>query len=183
MFDNNRNTSKIGSIALVMMMLISAVGLGLGAASVAATDDDPTILVHETTAIDNSTDSVYADVTGVDDMNGSGPVAVNVTVEGLMEGQTAGNGTVLTTQQLSVSAGNVSSFDYSLSDTQTTNFDSVYVEIDVVTDGEESLIASTDWGVLQQVSGGGTGGLSSIGGVPIIGVIVVIGAYVVFMRD
>ena len=180
---NNRNTNKIGSIALVMMMMVSAVGLGLGAASVAATDSDPTILVHEPTTIDNSTDSVYADVTGVADMNGSGPVAVNMTVEGLTEGTDPGNGTILSEQQLSVTAGNVSSFDYALSDTETTDYDSVYMTVDVVTDGEESLIASTDWGVLQEVSGGGTGGLSSVGGVPILAIVALAGGYLVFMRD
>jgi len=65
MFD--RNTSKkIGSMAVVTFMIISAVFAG-GAAQM----DSPT-LVDSTIEPTNETQSVYVDVTGIDDMNGSG---------------------------------------------------------------------------------------------------------------
>lgn len=184
---NNRNTSKFGSFALVLVLVVSAVGLAFsGAAS--ATDSDASILVHESAAVDNSTDSVYVDVTGNDTFSVTGPIAVDVTFTGHNESQTVSNGTVLSTQSLSVSAGNVSSASYQLSDTETTDYDKVHVKIDVVTSGEETEIASTDWGVLQEVSGGGGGllggsGLGSIGGVPIVLVVLVIGGYFVLVGD
>ncbi|WAU40584.1 hypothetical protein HRPV13_gp03 [Halorubrum pleomorphic virus 13] len=181
MFDN-RNTSKIGSIALVLVMVVSAVGVAFSG-GVAATDSDPTVLSHDSFVPSNSTQSAYVDITGVSDMNGSGPVAVDVTYEGLMEGETAGNGTVLNTETLSVTAGNVSSSSYTLADSDT-DYDRINVEVNVQTDGEESLIASVDWGTLEEVSGGGGGLLSgSVGGVPVLGVLVVVGAYFVLGRD
>lgn len=186
---NNRNTSKIGSFALVLVLVVSAVGLAFSG-GVSATDSDASILVHESAAVDNSTDSVYADVTGGNySASGfTGPVAVDVTFEGLTEGTDPGNGTVLSTQSLSVASESVSSASYSLSDTETTDYDKVHVKIDVVTSGEETEISSTDWGVLQEVSGGGGGllgssGLGSIGGVPIVLVVLVIGGYVVLAGD
>lgn len=187
MFDSNRNTSKFGSIALVAILLVSVVGLGtLAAGSVAATDSDASILVHESAPVDNSTDSVYADVTGNDTI-GDGSIAVNVTFEGLPSGTDPGNGTVLSEQSLSVTAGSVSSATYQLSDTETTDYDSVHVEINVVTSGDETEISSTDWGVLQEVSGGGGllggGGLGSIGGIPIALVVLLVGGYIVLGDD
>jgi hypothetical protein len=189
MFDSNRNTSKLGSIALVAVLLVSTVGLGtLAAGSVAATDSDASILVHESTAIDNSTDSVYADVTGNDTFSVTGPIAVTVTFTGHNESQDVANGTVLSTQSLSVAAGSVSSATYQLSDTETTDYDKVHVEVNVDTSGEETEISSTDWGVLQEVSGGGGGILGgglggSIGGIPIALVVLLVGGYVLMGDD
>jgi hypothetical protein len=171
--------------------VVSAVGLAFsGAAS--ATDSDASVLVHESTTVDNSTNSVYADVTGGNysaTADFTGPVAVNVTFTGHNSSQSVSNGTVLSTQSLSVASESVSSASYTLSDTETTDYDKVHVKIDVVTSGEETEIASTDWGVLQSVSGGGGGfldsgiGLGTIGGVPIILLVLVIAGFFVLGDD
>jgi hypothetical protein len=179
MFDN-RNTSKIGTLALVLVMFVSAVGVAFSGG--AAAQDGSTILVDNSFSPTNSTQSAYVDVTGVADMNGSGPVSVDVTYEGLAEGETAGNGTVIAQETLSVSAGNVSSSSFSLSDSDRT-YDSIRVEVS--TGGDSSLIASTDWGTLERTSGGGGGVLSgSVGGVSVGAIaVVLVGGYFLMGRD
>jgi ABC-type oligopeptide transport system substrate-binding subunit len=176
MFDN-RNTSKF---AIALVVLISAVGIG--AVGAAAQMDSPTLVDNETVTPTNETESVYVDATGVDDFNGSAPVNVTVTIEGLAEGESVGNGTTVDTDTISVSEGNVSSYDYALTDADR-DYDELVVTAEVETDGDESLIASVDWGTLEQVAGGGTGGLGSIGGVPIIAIAALGGAYLIFVRD
>lgn len=181
MFDN-RNTSKIGTLALVLVMFVSAVGVAFSGG--AAAQSDSTVLVDSSFTPTNSTQSAYVDITGVSDMNGSGPVAVSVTYTGLMEGQDVANGTTLKTEEISVSAGSVTSSTYQIADSDT-DFDSVAVDAEVVTAGDESLIDYSDWGTLERVSGGGGGVLSgSLGGVsvPVIGA-VLIGGYFLMGRD
>ena len=180
MFDTD--TSRFGGLLLAAFVLIS--GLGVGGVA-AQSGDDPMVFVDESTTISNSTDSVYVDVTGVDDMNASGPVDVTVTVEGLTEGTDPGNGTQLDTATLSVAAGAVESYDYVVTDTNVADYDSVHVTVEVTTSGDEDLIASTDWGTLEQMSGGGGGLLDGgIGGisVPVIGAVLV-GGYLLMGRD
>jgi hypothetical protein len=179
----NRNTSKIGGILLAAFVLLAGIGLGVGGVA-AQSGDDPMVLVDDSTTISNSTESVYVDVTGADDMNGSGPIDVTVTVEGLLENQTAGNGTQLDTSTLSVAAGSVESYSYTVTDTNVADYDSVHVTAEVTTSGDEDHIASTDWGTLERSSGGG-GGLLGGGSGSSIGILAVlaIGAIVVFGRD
>ena len=180
MFD--RNTSKIGSMAVVTFMIISAVFAGGAAAQM----DSPT-LVDSTIEPTNETQSVYVDVTGIDDMNGSGPVSVDVSITGLNASDDTLNGTTVDSQTLSVTQGNVATYDYSLKQSDIDDYDELQIDSSVVTDGDESLIASVDWGTLTKTvggAGGPLGGLGSIAGIPIIGIVAVIGGYFIFMmRD
>ena len=178
MFDN-RNTSRIGTFAIALVVLLSAVGLGVG--GVAALDN-PVLVDDEPITPTNSTESLYLDVTGMDDMNASGPVNVTVTVEGLNETETVGNGTQLDTTTLSVAAGSVESYSYVLADTDS-EYDTIVLTSEVETAGDESLIASVDWGVLEQISGGGGGGIGSVGGVPIIAILAIVGLGYIVTKD
>lgn len=164
----NRNTSKLGGFALALVVLVA--GLGLGLSGVAA-QSDSTTLVDEPVTPTNETESIYVDATGVDDMNGSSPVNVTVTVEGLTENETAGNGTALDQVTISVANGTTESYDYTLVDGDR-DFDQLQVTATVATADDAALIASTDWGTLQRTSGGGGGGLP--GGTSSTGLIVLV---------
>jgi len=94
-------------------------------------------------------------------MNGSGPVNVTVTLEGLTADETAGNGTVLNETTLSVAAGATESVDVTLSGSDRETFDTVHV---LVSTEDESLIGSVDWGSLVATAGGAGGGLGGVGG-------------------
>ena len=167
----NRNTSKLMAFGFALVVLVSGFSIALAAGGVAA-QEDTTVLVDSEFIPENTTDSAYVDITGVSDMAGSGPVAVDVTYTGLMDGEDVANGTVLNTETLSVSEGNMSSSTYDVTDSDT-EFDAIHVEVNVQTDGEEDLIESVDWGTLEEMAGGGGGGLlsGSVGGVPIVGVL------------
>ena len=154
----NRNTSKIAGYALALVVLLAGLSLGGVAAQSGSTEL----------------------VTGVDDMNTSGPVNVTVTVEGLDGNQTAGNGTVVDETTLSVAAGALESYDYQLVDADR-DYDELHV---TATTADADLIASTDWGTLQRTSGGAAGGLS--GGdtsTVAVGVVLVLGAAYVVTRE
>jgi len=151
----NRNTSKIGRVTLALVVLVA--GLGVGLSGVAA-QSDSTTLVDEPVTPTNETESIYLDATGVDDMNGSGPVDVTVAVEGLTENETAGNGTVLGETTISVAAGATESYDYTLVDSDR-DYNELRLTATVATTDDADLIASTDWGTLQRTNGGGGGGL------------------------
>ncbi|OYR54634.1 hypothetical protein DJ71_27215, partial [Halorubrum sp. E3] len=92
----NRNT-----IAALAVALVAIVGVGLAAGGVAGQDGSGELL-NDTIDVTNDTESAYVDVVGIDDMNGSGPVSVNVTFEGLNGSETPGNGTVLEETELSI---------------------------------------------------------------------------------
>lgn len=178
MFD--RNTS-IMAFGFALVVLVSGFSIALAAGGVAG-QTDTAVLVDDSFTPTNDTESAYVDISGVGDMNGSGPVAVDVTFEGLNESETAGNGTVLATETISVSEGSVSSSSYALADADS-EYDSVVVTAE--TAGDETLIASSDWGTLERMSGGGGGLLGGgLGGVslPVIGAVLVVG-YVVMGRD
>jgi len=175
MFDN-RNTSKF---AIALVVLISAVGIG--AVGAAAQMDSPTLVDNETVTPTNETESVYVDATGVDDFNGSDPVNVTVTIEGLAEGESVGNGTTVDTDTISVSEGNVSSYDYALTDADR-DYDELVVTAEVETDGDESLIDSVDWGSLVATAGGAGGGLGGVGGSTVVVALVVALAAIVAAR-
>ncbi|ELZ45644.1 hypothetical protein C464_12020 [Halorubrum coriense DSM 10284] len=174
----NRNTSNIGTLVLVLVMFVSAAGVAFSGG--AAAQSDTGVLVDDSFTPTNSTESAYVDLTGVADMNGSGPVSVDVAYEGLAEGETAGNGTVLAQETLSVTAGNISSSTFTVSDSDR-DYDSI--RVDVSTAGDSSLIASTDWGTLERTSGGGGILSGSVGGVPVLGMLVIVGAYFILGRD
>ncbi|WP_193308541.1 hypothetical protein [Halorubrum halophilum] len=178
----DRNTSEIWSLALALMIAVSAVGVAFTSGVAAQSDSD--VLVDESFAPTNSTQSAYVDITGATDMNGSGPMAVDVTYEGLAPGESAGNGTVLMSETVNVAAGNVSASEYSLAESDT-DYDEIVVSATVQNSGDGSLIASTDWGTLEQVSGGGGGALGGAGGLslPVIAVLVVGGGYYLTRED
>jgi len=175
----NRNTSRFGGLALVVLVA----GLGLGLSGVAA-QSDSTTLVDEPVTPTNETESIYVDATGVDDMNGSGPVNVTVAVEGLTENETAGNGTALNETTLSVAAGATESYDYALADSDR-DFDELRVTATVAPADDADLVVSTDWGTLQRTSGGGGGGIGSAPGdtLALAVVVVLAGAYFVTRED
>jgi len=115
--------------------------------------DSPT-LVDSTIEPTNETQSVYVDVTGIDDMNGSGPVSVDVSITGLNASDDTLNGTTVDSQTLSVTQGNVSTYDYTLNQSDIDDYDELQIDSSVVTDGDESLIDSVDWGSLVENAGG-----------------------------
>ncbi|WP_256402605.1 hypothetical protein [Halorubrum salinum] len=173
----NRNTSARLAVALVVLVA----GLGLGIAGVAA-QDDSTTLVDEPIDPTNETQSIYLDATGVEDMNGSSPVNVTVTVEGLTENETAGNGTQIDTATLSVANGSTESYDYALAESDR-DYDELRLTAETATVDDADLIASTDWGTLERVSGGaglGLGGGSSTG---LLVAIVAIVGFLYFRED
>jgi hypothetical protein len=114
-------------------------------------------------------------------------VSVDVSITGLNASDDTLNGTTVDSQTLSVTQGNVSTYDYSLKQSDIDDYDELQIDSSVVTDGDESLIASVDWGTLTKTvggAGGSIGGLGSIAGIPIIGIVAVIGGYFIFMmRD
>jgi hypothetical protein len=176
MIELNRNTIRFGTLALAFVVLLA--GLGLGISAVAA-QSDSTTLVDEPVTPTNETESIYLDATGVDDMNGSGPANVTVTVEALTGNETAGNGTVLDETTISVAAGATESYDYALVDADR-DYDELRVNASTT---DADLIASTDWGTLQRTSGGAGGGLGGAGGATGVVVLLLVVAYGVIMRD
>jgi len=117
-------------------------------------------------------------------MNGSGPVSVDVSITGLNASDDTLNGTTVDSQTLSVTQGNVSTYDYTLNQSDIDDYDELQIDSSVVTDGDESLIDSVDWGSLVENAGGaggGLGGVGSIAGIPIFGLVAVIGGYFIFM--
>ncbi|QAS68807.1 hypothetical protein HRPV12-gp03 [Halorubrum pleomorphic virus 12] len=175
----DRNTSKIGSIALVLAVLVSAVGIGLSGGVAAQTGS--TVLIDQSFTPSNTTDSAYVDIKGVDDFSGSAPVDVNVTYTGYNDGMDVANGTVLKTETVSVSEGNISSSNYSVTDSVRSEWDNVQVLVDT---DSGSLVDYADWGTLEMSAGGGGGLLGGAGGLslPVIGVVLV-GAYILMGRD
>jgi len=123
--------------------------------------------------VTNETESIYVDAVGNDSMNGSGPVSVAVTLEGLTAAPTKGaeNGTVLNETTLSVAAGATESVDVTLSDSDRETYDTVHVLVSTST-GDESLIDSVDWGSLVETAGGAGGGLGGGGSTGMVALVV-----------
>jgi len=145
--------------------------------------DSPT-LVDSTIEPTNETQSVYVDVTGIDDMNGSGPVSVDVSITGLNASDDTLNGTTVDSQTLSVTQGNVSTYDYTLNQSDIDDYDELQIDSSVVTDGDESLIDSVDWGLARRECGrcrwrARWGRLDRRH--PNFGLVAVIGGYFIFM--
>lgn len=165
MFD--RNTSKIGTLALVLVLFVSAVGIGFSGGAAAQTDS--TVLVDSQFEPTNTTQSAWIDIKGVANMSGGGPVAVSVTYTGY-NGTDVANGAVLKTENVSVTEGNVTSSTYSVTDSDVTGYDQIAVDVSVVNSGDETLIDYADWGTLDKNAGGGGGILGGAGGlsVPLI---------------
>jgi len=174
----DRNTSKIEGFALALVVFLAGVGLALGGVAAQSGSSD---LVDDSIDVTNDTESIYVDVTGAADMNGSSPIDVNVTVEGLASNQSVGNGTVLNETTLSVAENATESVDVALSDSDRTDYDSVHVSVSTTAD--VSLIDSYDWGSVGAISGGGGGGLGGVGGSTGVVAILVVVAALVFMRD
>ncbi|TKX79170.1 hypothetical protein EXE53_17225, partial [Halorubrum sp. SD626R] len=136
----NRNTS---AALVVAIAAIAAIGLAFGAGGVAG-QTNSTELANDTLNVENTTESVYVDVTGVDDMNGSGPVDVNVTFTGLNESD--GSSTVLNETTLSVAANTTESANVTLNESDRAAYDSVRVVAS--TGANASLIDSVNWGTV-----------------------------------
>jgi len=66
------------------------VGIAFSRPAGAAAQDGSGELVNDTIDVTNETESIYVDAVGNDSMNGSGPVNVTVTLEGLTADETAG---------------------------------------------------------------------------------------------
>ncbi|MYL69180.1 hypothetical protein, partial [Halorubrum distributum] len=142
----NRNTSAL----LVAIVAIAGIGLAFGAGGAAA-QTNSTDFIDDPVEVTNDTESVYVDVTGVSDMNGSAPIGVNVTMTGLAAGQDVANGTVLNETTLSVGENATESLDVALSDTDREDYDSVHV---TVSTADVSLIDTYDYGTVGSISGG-----------------------------
>lgn len=176
MFD--RNTSKIGSLVLVSLMMMAAVFAG----GVAAEETE--FPVEGDLEVNDNTESVYVDVVGVEDFDGADPVDVEVTLTGMNSTDDTYNDTEITTETLTVDEGMTESVDYSLTDSDRSDYEEIAVSVEVVT-GDESLIETVDWGALEDVGTGGAGGdLGSVGGIPVIGILgVLVVGYFVMGRD
>jgi hypothetical protein len=85
------------------------------------------------------------------------------------------------TDTILVSEGNVSSYDYALTDADR-DYDELVVTAEVETDGDESLIDSVDWGSLVETAGGAGGGLGGVGGSTVMVALVVALAAIVAAR-
>ena len=162
----NRNTS-----AALVVALVALVGLGLVAGGVAGQDGSGD-LVDDTIDVTNDTESVYVDVVGVDDMNGSGPVSVNVTFEGLNGTETAGNGTVLEETTLSVAENTTESANVTLTDSDRETYDSIRVAAS--TGGDASLVDSVNWGTVGSAGGAGIGLGGETGAIGTVAVVLVV---------
>lgn len=163
----NRNTSAALVVAIVA---VAAIGLAFGAGGAAA-QTNSTEFVSGSVQVTNDTASVYLDLTGVADMNGSSPIDVNVTVEGLTADQTAGNGTVLNETTISLAENTTESLDVELTDANRSEYDRVHIS---ATTADASLIKTYDYGKIGSISGGGGGSLGAGGSTGVIAVIVVV---------
>ena len=173
----NRNTSAALVVAIVA---ISAIGLAFAAGGVAG-QTNSTDLVNDTIDVTNDTESAYVDVVGIDDMNGSGPVSVNVTFEGLNGTETPGNGTVLEETTLSVAENTTESANVTLSDSDRTTYDSIHITAS--TGGNASLVDTLKWGTVGMGGGAGTGLDGETGTVGIVVVLLLGAVYVVTRED
>ncbi|MDB2273016.1 hypothetical protein PM022_00390 [Halorubrum ezzemoulense] len=162
----NRNTSAALVVAIVAM---AAIGLAFAAGGVAG-QTGTTELVNDSVDIANTTESVYVDVTGVDDMNGSGPVDVNVTFTGLNESD--GSSTVLEETTISVAENTTESANATLNDSDRESYDSVRVVAS--TGGDSSLIDSVNWGKVGSAGGAGIGLAGETGAVGTVAVVLVV---------
>ena len=162
----NRNTSAALVVAIVA---IAAVGLAVAAGGVAG-QDGSSELANDTVGVENTTESVYVDVTGVDDMNGSGPVDVNVTFTGLNESD--GSSTVLEETTLSVAENTTESANATLNDSDRESYDSVRVVAS--TGGDSSLIDSVNWGTVGMGGGAGIGLGGETGAIGTVAVVLIV---------
>ena len=163
----DRNASAALAVAFVAL---AAIGLAFGAGGAAA-QTDSTAFVDNSLDVTNDTESVYVDVTAIADMNGSGPVDVNVTIEGIRENQSVRNGTVLNQSTISVAANTTESLDIALSDSDRSDYDQIHVTVSAA---DVTLIDTYDYGTIGAISGGGGGGLSAGGSTGVIAVVAVI---------
>ena len=162
----NRNTSAALVVAIVAM---AAIGLAIAAGGVAG-QTGTTELANDSVDIANTTESVYVDVTGVDDMNGSGPVDVNVTFTGLNESD--GSSTVLEETTLSVAENTTESANVTLDDSDRESYDSVRVVAS--TGGDSSLIDSVNWGTVGMGGGAGIGLGGETGAIGTVAVVLIV---------
>ncbi|SFR30379.1 hypothetical protein [Halorubrum sodomense] len=162
----NRNTSAALVVAIVA---IAAIGLAFGAGGVAG-QTNSTELANDTVAVENTTESVYVDVTGVDDMNGSGPVDVNVTFTGLNESD--GSSTVLNETTISVAENTTESANVTLNESDRAAYDSVRVVAS--TGANTSLIDSVNWGTIGSAGGAGVGLGGDTGAIGIVAAVLVV---------
>ncbi|AVP39977.1 hypothetical protein HOV17_gp13 [Halorubrum pleomorphic virus 9] len=161
----NRNTS---AALLVAVVAIGAIGLAFAAGGVAG-QTNSTELVNDTIDVTNDTESAYVDIVGLDDMNGSGPVSVNVTFEGLNGSETPGNGTVLEETTLSVAENTTESTNVTLSDSDRQTYDSIHITAS--TGGNASLVDTVNWGTVAMGGGAGAGldgGTGALGTVAVV---------------
>jgi hypothetical protein len=170
----NRNTSAALVVAIVA---IAAIGLAFGAGGVAG-QTNSTELANDTLDVTNTTESVYVDVTGVNDMNGSGPVDVNVTFTGLNESD--GSSTVLNETTISVAENTTESANVTLNESDRGAYDSVRVVAS--TGGNSSLIDSVNWGTVGSAGGAGAG-LPAPTGTAGLAFVVALLLYAAFTKD
>ncbi|MFY4815312.1 hypothetical protein ACOJIV_21825 [Haloarcula sp. AONF1] len=162
----NRNT-----IAALAVALVALVGVGLAAGGVAGQDGSGD-LVNDTIDVTNDTESAYVDVVGIDDMNGSGPVSVNVTFEGLNGSETPGNGTVIEETTLSVAENTTESANVTLSDSDRETYDSIHITAS--TGGDSALVDSVNWGTVGMGGGAGVGLGGETGAIGTVAVVLVV---------
>ena len=162
----NRNTIAALVVAIVAM---AAIGLAFAAGGVAG-QTNSTELANDTVGVENTTESVYVDVTGVDDMNGSGPVDVNVTFTGLNDSD--GSSTVLEETTLSVAENTTESANVTLDDSDRESYDSVRVVAS--TGGDSSLIDSVNWGTVGMGGGAGIGLGGETGAIGTVAVVLIV---------
>ncbi|OYR69017.1 hypothetical protein DJ78_12200 [Halorubrum ezzemoulense] len=168
----NRNTSALVALAALVLLVVTIGAAGPAAAQVQ--NGSGTITVA------NDTDSVFVDVTTVSDYATASDPNVTVSLEGLQEGQAAGEGVVLLDESRTLSNGTVESYEYGLNSTQIETYDRV--EYTVTSSGDGSLISSVDAGTVTSFLGGGGGEIGSgVGSTGALAALVVAVAFL-FMR-
>lgn len=162
----HRNTS---AALVVAMVAIVGVGLAVAAGGVAG-QDGSSELANDTVDVANTTESVYVDVTGVDDMGGSGPVDVNVTFTGVNESD--GRSTVIGETTLSVAENTTESATVTLNESDRETYDSV--RFVASTGANTSLIDSVSWDTVGSAGGAGIGLGGETGAVGTVAVVLVV---------
>jgi hypothetical protein len=176
-------TLSIGVGLLVLLAI--ATGAAAGQTATQTPTDTSTAIIDQNVQIDGDTEAVWYEVAAVSDLGGD-TLDASVTFEGLESGQSAGEGTELATETVTISTGGeTATGSYSLADTDADTYESIRVHVDGTDSTDVDLVDSSDYGLTERVSGGGGGWLGGDGSGVSIGAIAVvaIGGLYFFGRD
>jgi hypothetical protein len=126
--------------------------------------------VNTTVSVGNDTESAYGDVTGADDLSSlkDNESRAGFHVIGLNHSDGNTTETTLSNTTAAVTAGNTTSFEYVLTDSDHETYD----EVRVVVEGNGNHSSSVDGGTLEATRGGGgsAGGLEGLLSMTVMGI-------------